>query len=197
MNTFNSVKQISIACTYISLYFSISQPSGHEICRFSARLHRSCSGRACLFAECLCYRISDPNYHQDCIMGALSIIVLGVLCIAHLALLYRTMFIVVSEWEASSEACVVVQTNPSMLNTTFFFSNQSIYYFSCILKYRHFTSISHGLWFYYLYLYLHCNRPPLQAFGQNRSPEASFQDGLVYFLASFSTNCVPAVSKPL
>ena len=101
------------------------------------------------------------------------IIVLGVLCIAHWALLYRTMFIVVSEWEASSKACVVVQTNPSMLNTTFFFSKlTSIYYSSHIFEYWHDTSASYGLWFYYPYL--HCNRPPLPAFSQNRSLEASF-----------------------
>jgi len=53
------------------------------------------------------------------------IAILGTLCLAHWTLLYRTMFIVVSEWEPAVKACVVVQTNPSLLNTTFFFSMSS------------------------------------------------------------------------
>ena len=50
------------------------------------------------------------------------VIPLGILCIAHWALLYRTMFIVTAAWEADARSCVVTGTNPSLLNTTFFFS---------------------------------------------------------------------------
>lgn len=72
------------------------------------------------------------------------IIVLGILCIAHWALLYRTMFIVVSQWDPSVKSCVVVQTDPSILNMTFFYSELSVYvsYFSLL---RLISSISHGI----------------------------------------------------
>jgi hypothetical protein len=50
-------------------------------------------------------------------------VVLGILCLAHWGLLYRTMFIVVAEWSNEAQACVVMQTSPKLLNTTFFFSN--------------------------------------------------------------------------
>ncbi|PPQ72531.1 hypothetical protein CVT24_004837 [Panaeolus cyanescens] len=49
------------------------------------------------------------------------VIVLGVLCVAHWALLYRTMFIVLAKWDDTANSCVVTQTSPSWLNTTFFF----------------------------------------------------------------------------
>ncbi|KAF8204954.1 hypothetical protein BJ912DRAFT_15628 [Pholiota molesta] len=99
------------------------------------------------------------------------IAILGTLCLAHWGLLYRTMFVVVSEWDSAANACVVVQTDPSMLNTTFFFTmgfDFIILVFTAVaLLSRH--SIRTDLW------------------------KLLFQDGLVYFLASFSTNCIPAV----
>ncbi|PPQ77775.1 LOW QUALITY PROTEIN: hypothetical protein CVT25_011210 [Psilocybe cyanescens] len=103
------------------------------------------------------------------------IVVLGILCLAHWTLLYRTMFIVVSQWEPTMKACVVVQTNPSMLNITFFFTmgfDFVILIFTAIaLLGRH--SARTDLW------------------------KLLFQDGLVYFLLSFSTNCIPAVLNVL
>uniref|UniRef100_A0A8H7Y101 Uncharacterized protein n=1 Tax=Psilocybe cubensis TaxID=181762 RepID=A0A8H7Y101_PSICU len=106
--------------------------------------------------------------------------VLGILCLAHWALLYRTMFIVVSQWDPVVKACVVVQTNPSMLNTTFFFSTDIVAmgFDFTILS---FTAVA--------LLGRHSARTDLW--------KLLFQDGLVYFLLSFSTNCVPAVLNVL
>ncbi|KAF9057380.1 hypothetical protein BJ165DRAFT_1397659 [Panaeolus papilionaceus] len=50
------------------------------------------------------------------------VVALGILCVAHWAILYRTMFIVLAKWDNNGNACVVIQTSPSWLNTTFFFS---------------------------------------------------------------------------
>lgn len=47
---------------------------------------------------------------------------LGILCLAHWGLLYRTMFIVAADWDPVARICRVSQTNPSLLNVTFFFS---------------------------------------------------------------------------
>ena len=55
--------------------------------------------------------------------------ILGVLCLAHWTLLYRTVVIVVAEWSSEVHACVVVQTSPRLLNTVFFFSEISSSYF--------------------------------------------------------------------
>ncbi|KAF8901705.1 hypothetical protein CPB84DRAFT_1777231 [Gymnopilus junonius] len=106
----------------------------------------------------------------------LSVVIpLGLLCVAHWALLYRTMFIVVSQWDPVLKACVVIQTNPSMLNTTFFFTMGFDFIILIItaiaLLARH--SARTGLW------------------------KLLFQDGLVYFIVSFSTNCIPAVLNVL
>ncbi|KDR83348.1 hypothetical protein GALMADRAFT_55849 [Galerina marginata CBS 339.88] len=102
-------------------------------------------------------------------------VILGVLCLAHWALLYRTMFIVVAQWEPAVDACVVVQTNPSTLNITFFFTmgfDLVILIFTAVaLLARH--SARTGLW------------------------KLLFQDGLVYFVLTFSTNCIPAVLNVL
>lgn len=51
--------------------------------------------------------------------------ILGALCLAHWTLLYRTMVIVVAEWNSEAHTCVVVQTSPKLLNTVFFFSKPS------------------------------------------------------------------------
>lgn len=119
------------------------------------------------------------------------IFALGTLCIAHWALLYRTMFIVVSQWEPSAKACVVVQTNPSILNTTFFFSEQTFIEFH-IQSIDTTSLVAMGFDFIILIftaialLSRHSARTDLW--------KLLFQDGLVYFLASFSTNCIPAAS---
>ncbi|KAF5363903.1 hypothetical protein D9756_000860 [Leucocoprinus leucothites] len=99
------------------------------------------------------------------------IAVLSVLCLAHWGLLYRTMFIVVAEWSTTANTCVVVQTNPKMLNTTFFFTmvfDLIILLFSAAALYGKHTART-DLW------------------------KLLFHDGLVYFLISFTMNCIPAV----
>lgn len=103
------------------------------------------------------------------------IITLGIICLAHWTLLYRTMFIVTAQWEPAYQACVVTQTNPSLLNTTFFFTMG----FDLIILI--FTAVA--------LLGRHSARTDLW--------KLLFQDGLVYFLVSFSTNCIPAVLNVL
>lgn len=103
------------------------------------------------------------------------VIPLGVLCLAHWALLYRTMFIVTAAWEERTRGCVVTGTNPSLLNSTFFFTMA----FDFIILV--FTAVS--------LLKKHSARTDLW--------KLLFQDGLVYFLVSFSTNCIPAVLNVL
>ncbi|KAF5387597.1 hypothetical protein D9615_000197 [Tricholomella constricta] len=103
------------------------------------------------------------------------IVSLGVLCLAHWALLYRTMFIVTAAWDDNIGACIVTATNPSLLNTTFFFTMG----FDLIILI--FTAIA--------LLKKHSARTDLW--------KLLFHDGLVYFLISFSTNCIPAVLNVL
>ncbi|KAG5654461.1 hypothetical protein H0H81_001960 [Sphagnurus paluster] len=85
------------------------------------------------------------------------------------------MFIVKAAWDDSMGGCAVTATNPSLLNTTFFFTMGFdliilIFTAAALLK-RH--SARTDLW------------------------KLLFQDGLVYFLISFSTNCIPAVLNVL
>ncbi|KAF9468960.1 hypothetical protein BDZ94DRAFT_1153057 [Collybia nuda] len=101
--------------------------------------------------------------------------ILGVLCLAHWALLYRTMFIVTSEWDDTLRGCVVTATNPSLLNTTFFYTMG----FDLIILI--FTAVA--------LLKKHSARTDLW--------KLLFHDGLVYFVVSFSTNCIPAVLNVL
>ncbi|KAF8226507.1 hypothetical protein L208DRAFT_1425050 [Tricholoma matsutake] len=100
------------------------------------------------------------------------IILLGVLCLAHWALLYQTMFIVTAVWEDHTLGCVITGTNPSLLNTTFFFTigfDFIIFVFTAVvLLKKHSASAQTDLW------------------------KLLFQDGLIYFLVSFSMNCIPA-----
>ncbi|KAF8665804.1 hypothetical protein AX16_000248 [Volvariella volvacea WC 439] len=103
------------------------------------------------------------------------VIGLGLLCLAHWTLLYRTMFIVIAEWDDTVGTCVVVATNPSWLNTTFFFTMG----FDFIILM--FTAIA--------LLSKHSARTDLW--------RLLFHDGLVYFLVSFTCNCIPAVLNVL
>ncbi|XP_006459880.1 hypothetical protein AGABI2DRAFT_67334 [Agaricus bisporus var. bisporus H97] len=96
---------------------------------------------------------------------------LTVLCLAHWGLLYRTMFIVVAEWDHKLGICTVTQTSPRLLNTTFFFTmafDFIILVFSAVALLGRHTART-DLW------------------------KLLFHDGLVYFLISFSMNCIPAV----
>ncbi|KAK0468117.1 uncharacterized protein EV420DRAFT_1635375 [Desarmillaria tabescens] len=99
------------------------------------------------------------------------VIPLSLLCAAHWGLLYRTMFIVHAAWEDTASACVVVQTNPGILNVTFFFTMGFDFVILC------FTAVA--------LISKHTARTDLW--------KLLFNDGLVYFLVTFSCNCIPAV----
>ncbi|ESK97488.1 hypothetical protein Moror_17667 [Moniliophthora roreri MCA 2997] len=99
------------------------------------------------------------------------VIPLGVLCIAFWTILYRTMFIVRAQWDDSISACAVVQTNPSLLNVTFFFTMG----FDFVILAYTFVALTAR----------HTARTDLW--------KLLFQDGLVYFVVTFSANCIPAV----
>lgn len=99
------------------------------------------------------------------------VIPLTLLCAGHWGLLYRTMFIVHAAWEDTAGACVVVQTSPKVLNVTFFFTMGFDFVILCFTA---FALISK-----------HTARTDLW--------KLLFNDGLVYFLVTFSCNCIPAV----
>ncbi|KAF8917820.1 hypothetical protein CPB85DRAFT_1373973 [Mucidula mucida] len=96
---------------------------------------------------------------------------LGIFCAGHWAWLYRTMFIVQADWDDSVRACVVVQASPSALNATFFLTmgfDGIILFFTAFALFKKHTART-DLW------------------------KLLFRDGLVYFLVTFSANCIPAV----
>ncbi|KAK0242531.1 hypothetical protein EDD85DRAFT_293393 [Armillaria nabsnona] len=99
------------------------------------------------------------------------VIPLSLLCAAHWGLLYRTMFIVHAAWEETAGACVVVQTSPGILNVTFFFTMGFDFVILC------FTAVA--------LISKHTARTDLW--------KLLFNDGLVYFVVTFSCNCIPAV----
>ncbi|KAI5894160.1 uncharacterized protein SCHCODRAFT_01080613 [Schizophyllum commune H4-8] len=105
----------------------------------------------------------------------LVVVLLGILCVAHWAVLWRGMFIVESTWNPEISACYVTQTNPGLLNVTFFYTiafDFTVLIFTTVaLTYKH--SARTDLW------------------------KLLFQDGLVYFLLTFSSNCIPAVLNVL
>lgn len=103
------------------------------------------------------------------------VVILGILCLGHWALLYRTMFVVQARWEPSLGVCLVTNTNSDLLNVTFFFTmgfDLTILIFTAVALLGR-PSAKTGLW------------------------RMLFQDGLVYFLISFSMNCIPAVLNVL
>ena len=116
------------------------------------------------------------------------VIPLSLLCAAHWGLLYRTMFIVHAAWEDTAGACVVVQTSPGILNVTFFFSKSQT---SRIILHSLTSNLAMGFDFVILcftavaLISKHTARTDLW--------KLLFNDGLVYFLVTFSCNCIPAV----
>ncbi|KAJ3741380.1 hypothetical protein DFH05DRAFT_1528226 [Lentinula detonsa] len=100
---------------------------------------------------------------------------LGLLCIAFWTILYRTMFIVRAEWSDSARTCIVTSTEPSLLNVTFFFT---MGFDLVILVYTYIALVTK-----------HTARTDLW--------KLLFHDGLVYFLVTFTANCIPAVFNVL
>jgi len=102
----------------------------------------------------------------------LSVVIpLGVLCVGHWVLLWRGMFNVKAEWNEEAQACMVSAADPVLLNATFFFTMGFDF---VILA---FTAVA---------LFMkHSARTDLW--------RLLIQDGLGYFLISFTCNCIPAV----
>ncbi|KAJ7507560.1 hypothetical protein B0H11DRAFT_1705074 [Mycena galericulata] len=101
-----------------------------------------------------------------------SIVVsLGLLSFAHWVLLYRTMFVVHAVYDRDLRMCVVASTDASLLNVTFFFTMGFDFVILCT------TAVA--------LLGRHSARTDLW--------KLLFTDGLVYFVVTFSMNCVPAV----
>ncbi|RDB17243.1 hypothetical protein Hypma_001766 [Hypsizygus marmoreus] len=99
-------------------------------------------------------------------------ITLGALCLVHWALLYHTIFAVIAVWDDTLQECVVTAAK---LNTTFFFTmgfDLIILVLTAVALLRKYSART-NLW------------------------KLLFQDGLVFFLVSFSTNCIPAVLNVL
>ncbi|KAJ7068091.1 hypothetical protein C8F01DRAFT_1246633 [Mycena amicta] len=99
------------------------------------------------------------------------LIPLGLLSLVHWALLYRTMFVVHAVWDDTFRMCVVASTSPTLLNSTFFFTMGFDFVIMCT------TAVS--------LMSRHSARTDLW--------KLLFTDGLVYFVVTFSMNCVPAV----
>ncbi|EGO01739.1 hypothetical protein SERLA73DRAFT_177204 [Serpula lacrymans var. lacrymans S7.3] len=98
--------------------------------------------------------------------------ILGALCLGHWGLLWRGMFIVKAVWSDVAGACIVDSTNHLLLNINFFYTMG----FDFVILV--FTAVALG------------NQYKRSASGLS---VLLFQDGLVYFLVSFSCNTVPAV----
>ncbi|KAE9399036.1 hypothetical protein BT96DRAFT_821154 [Gymnopus androsaceus JB14] len=100
------------------------------------------------------------------------VIPLGILCAGLWTIGYRTMFIVRAAWSDSAGACVVISTDPSLLNVLYFYTMGFDF---VILVYTFLALITK-----------HTARTDLW--------KLLFHDGLVYFLVTFTANCIPAVS---
>lgn len=128
-------------------------------------------------------------------------ITLGILCLAHWTLLYRTMFIVIAEWNEEQRACVVVATNPSLLITTFFFSKFILQYkplsstrlWAPFRRHAHEPTIYIAMGFDLIILGFTAVALLAKHSARTDLWKLLFQDGLVYFFVSFSCNCIPAV----
>ena len=100
--------------------------SGQETWRSSAPPHALCYGRksSWIYSRSPVVLTSISGSRSIALWDRKKYIVaiLGVLCLAHWALLYRTMFVVTAEWNETARTCAVTSTNSSLLNVTFFFS---------------------------------------------------------------------------
>ncbi|TCD71332.1 hypothetical protein EIP91_011103 [Steccherinum ochraceum] len=99
------------------------------------------------------------------------VIPLGILCLAHWAILWRGMFIVHATYDDELQACVVNSTNHIFLNVSFFTTMGFDFTILCFtiaaLAFRH--KARSDLW------------------------HLLFRDGLVYFVITFMCNALPAV----
>ncbi|KAL0949576.1 hypothetical protein HGRIS_009625 [Hohenbuehelia grisea] len=103
------------------------------------------------------------------------VVPLVTLSLGHWGILYRGMFLVKASWDPTVGGCVVTQTNPSLLNITFFYTMG----FDAVILV--FTMVA--------LLTKHNARTDLW--------NLLFKDGLVYFIITFTVNCIPAVLNVL
>ncbi|KAK1228914.1 hypothetical protein PQX77_008072 [Marasmius sp. AFHP31] len=103
------------------------------------------------------------------------VVPLGILCLGHWGVLHRTMFMLRVQWDDNSRGCVVTYTNHTLNNLTFCytmgFDFVILVYTTIALTTRH--NVRTDLW------------------------KLLFQDGLVYFLVTFTANCFPTVFNVL
>ena len=143
-------------------------------------------------------------------------VLLGILCVAHWAVLWRGMFIVESTWNAEISACYVTQTNPGLLNVTFFYSACRLTLISSSTT-RPCVGADHIIAIAFDFTVLIFTTVALTYKHSARTDlwKLLFQDGLVYFvrfprlpdtiplanyhlqLLTFSSNCIPAVLNVL
>lgn len=104
--------------------------SGQAIWPFYVPRHVSCCGRTSSKNV-----IRRPHRSHACLRRIALwdrkkyiVVILGILCLGHWALLYRTMFVVQARWEPSLGVCLVTNTNSDLLNVTFFFSESPLFY---------------------------------------------------------------------
>lgn len=118
------------------------------------------------------------------------VIPLGVLCLAHWALLYRTMFIVTAAWEERTRGCVVTGTNPSLLNSTFFFSTWPYCMYFIWHGVTLFYLYSNGFWFHHLGI--HCSLTPEETLCSDRSLEITIPGRPCVFPCIFLNQLYPS-----
>ncbi|KAJ8086373.1 hypothetical protein PM082_005196 [Marasmius tenuissimus] len=103
------------------------------------------------------------------------VVPLGILCLGHWGILHRTMFMLRVQWDDNARGCVVTYTNHTLNNLTFCytmgFDFVILVYTTIALTTRH--NVRTDLW------------------------KLLFQDGLVYFLVTFTANCFPTVFNVL
>ena len=115
--------------------------------------------------------------------------VLGTLCAVHWGLLYRGMFVVIAQWDDVQHTCVVVETSPVFLNITFFFSTPIVLCVPRLLA----DLIYAAMGFDFIILVFTTVALLERQAAKTGLWKLIFQDGLVYFLVSFTMNAIPAV----
>ncbi|KAJ3856950.1 hypothetical protein EV368DRAFT_78244 [Lentinula lateritia] len=106
------------------------------------------------------------------------VVPLGLLCVAFWAILYRTMFIVRADWSDIARSCVVIIHSSHDVLFTLGPVYIAMGFDFVILVYTYIALVTK-----------HTARTDLW--------KLLFHDGLVYFLVTFSANCIPAVFNVL
>ncbi|KAF8221497.1 hypothetical protein L208DRAFT_1180555, partial [Tricholoma matsutake] len=101
-----------------------------------------------------------------------AVVALGPLCLLHWVLSYGTMFVIhAARKDGGNGSCVITVTKPPLLTTSFFFT----------------------MGYDFVVLILTVTVLLRSQAEQTNLGRFIFQDGLVYFVLSFMSNCIPAV----